>query len=367
MDQQERIKILKQIDLFRAFTPDELGVISSSTSEVYLDTETVLFEEGSVGRDMYILLEGALTIFKDKRAITTIEPIDYIGEMAIIEDKPRSATVIASERCRLIRITSSLFDTYFSQQPKSLVSMLTSLSKRIRKDTVLIAAEFQKANILIHDMRNAISAFLLMDLMLDGTLTKEQESFIQLMKKSRLDLSEMMDEAMANAKCLQFFRQMTVNSLAELIDELSSTFTVNEDMADKKLKYLTDNNVPDFPFHRVDIRRVITNLVYNAAQASKPGDTITVRLSKTEDHAIVEITDQGTGIPEKIQPQIFIPHFTTKQKGNGLGLASCKQIIEQKHDGKLFFETKTNQGTTFTFTLPFSPKKASIGTPDLFA
>ena len=96
-----------------------------------------------------------------------------------------------------------------------------------------------------------------------------------------------------------------------------------------------------------------TNLVINAGQASKPGDTINIHLLRTDEQAVVEVSDQGCGIDDEIKSKLFMPHFTTKLTGSGLGLASCKQIIEVKHGGTLSCHTNGGQGTTFKFTLPF--------------
>ncbi len=112
--------------------------------------------------------------------------------------------------------------------------------------------------------------------------------------------------------------------------------------------------MPQIPFYQVDIRRVITNLIINAGQASQAGDTITITLTQKDENVILDISDQGFGITEKNIHKVFLPHFTTKEEGSGLGLASCKQIIEIKHSGKLTFKTHPGKGTTFRFTLPIN-------------
>lgn len=356
MEKQERLKILRSIDLFRSFNDAELQNFAETITELQVEPDTILFEEGSVGRDMFILLEGSLQIYKENRTITTIRPVDYIGEMAIIEDKPRSATVISTVNSHLLKISPGQFDSFFSKQPASLVSMMKTLSNRIRHDTELLAAEFEKANILIHDMRNTVSAFLLLELMHDEPLSEEMQKYIHLMRKSRLDLTEMMEEALANAKRLRHSKHLTNNSLVLLIEELTdSEFSIHPDLCTKKLRSEIDRSMADFPFHRTDIRRVLTNLMINAGQASKDGDAITISLSQSDEHAIVSVTDRGCGIDRVILNKIFLPHFTTKKKGSGLGLASCKEIIETKHGGTLSVKTKKGTGTTFTFTLPFHP------------
>jgi signal transduction histidine kinase len=66
---------------------------------------------------------------------------------------------------------------------------------------------------------------------------------------------------------------------------------------------------------------------------------------------LVEIKDNGHGIAEETQAKIFVPNFTTKTSGTGLGLAMCKSIVEQSN-GAIWFETEGNKGTSFFVQLP---------------
>ena len=352
MDSQERIALLKGIDLFHSFDIAELASLAATIEEIDLPTGSVLCTEGASGEDMFILLEGTLQVFKDKRAITTLTPIDYIGEMAIIEEKPRSATVISSTPVRLLRITTAQFQHYLASQPQSLVSLMQSLSQRIRKDTKQLAQEYEKANILIHDMRNAMTAFLLLDIMAKEPLSPQLMRYVELLQKGRRDIAVMMDEALAKAKRLQFPKQLECNSLPALVNDVITSLSCHPDLCNKRLIIEDTIPIPDFSFNRIDIGRVITNLVINAGQASPPGTAIRIILSLQEGLAVVEVVDQGSGIAEDIQKKIFLPQFTTKENGNGLGLASCKAIIETTHGGTITVRSQEGAGTTFRFTLP---------------
>ncbi len=102
------------------------------------------------------------------------------------------------------------------------------------------------------------------------------------------------------------------------------------------------------------LNRLFTNLVLNALQAV-PEDTrpqITIDQTVSEGKVLLIIRDNGEGIPDSVQPQIFTPNFTTKTSGTGLGLAMCKRIVEQMN-GQIWFETSP-QGTSFFVQLPLS-------------
>lgn len=98
--------------------------------------------------------------------------------------------------------------------------------------------------------------------------------------------------------------------------------------------------------------RVFNNLIKNAIQAIPPKQQgkITVALTSSNDSVRVTITDNGSGIPEEMRDKIFVPNFTTKSTGAGLGLAMVKQIIES-HQGDVNFESKPGQ-TIFKIILP---------------
>ncbi len=99
--------------------------------------------------------------------------------------------------------------------------------------------------------------------------------------------------------------------------------------------------------------RVFNNLVKNAIQAIPEGRTgkISLQLKNINDKILVEIQDNGKGISEEDKDRIFIPNFTTKNSGMGLGLAMVKKMIEGI-DGKIWFESTENIGTTFFVELP---------------
>ncbi len=112
-------------------------------------------------------------------------------------------------------------------------------------------------------------------------------------------------------------------------------------------------SLPPVLCYTQQINQVFMNILINASQAIEKDGLIKVRTRHENGHVIVRISDNGCGIPEKIQSQIFDPFFTTKDigKGTGLGLSMSYSIIE-KHNGRIEVESKVGEGTTFTVYLP---------------
>jgi nitrogen fixation/metabolism regulation signal transduction histidine kinase len=99
--------------------------------------------------------------------------------------------------------------------------------------------------------------------------------------------------------------------------------------------------------------RVFNNLVKNAIQAKKEGinSHISIRIEKEKENVLIAIHDNGQGISKSLENKIFVPNFTTKSTGTGLGLAMVKQIIHN-HNGEIWFESTEGVGTTFYVRLP---------------
>ena len=99
---------------------------------------------------------------------------------------------------------------------------------------------------------------------------------------------------------------------------------------------------------------VFVNLLVNAIQAigDKKGDiTVEIVDEPSDENVVIKVIDTGAGIQEEIMGKIFDPLFTTKQVGTGLGLSSCKSIVDQ-HGGTISASSKVGRGTTFTIKMP---------------
>ncbi len=97
------------------------------------------------------------------------------------------------------------------------------------------------------------------------------------------------------------------------------------------------------------------NLIRNAIDAMKGKGTVRIQTALENDHIVVDIIDEGSGIPPGQQNRIFETGFTTKKRGMGLGLPLAQRIIRQHHDGKIFvLKSNEKEGTTFRVVLPIA-------------
>lgn len=128
----------------------------------------------------------------------------------------------------------------------------------------------------------------------------------------------------------------------------------HREMVEKKIRFeVLPSSVDHFIADDNLISQVVVDLLRNAQQAVGEVEEGTIRLSvvQSDNEVQVVVEDNGTGIPEAYADQIFIPFFTTRSGGNGIGLAISRQIVV-RHGGTITFSSFPGKGTTFTVSLP---------------
>ncbi|MCD6320103.1 MAG: HAMP domain-containing histidine kinase [Candidatus Desulfofervidaceae bacterium] len=135
-----------------------------------------------------------------------------------------------------------------------------------------------------------------------------------------------------------------------LLKEVINLISVGS-KADIQLNFLT--RIPQVKVDPDRFKQVLINLINNAVQAA-PDKPVKINVFFQKNWVVIEIIDQGPGIPEEYKEKIFEPFFSTKARGTGLGLAIVKKIINAHH-GKISFKSKPAEGTTFIVSIPASP------------
>ncbi|MDF5716238.1 MAG: ATP-binding protein [Rhizonema sp. NSF051] len=117
-----------------------------------------------------------------------------------------------------------------------------------------------------------------------------------------------------------------------------------------------EDNLPLIQVHGSALNQVWTNLIDNAIDATGEEGTIWIRTLSKKDYVVVEIADNGSGIPPEIQSRIFEPFFTTKAvgAGTGLGLEIAYRIVVGQHNGDIHCFSKPGD-TRFQVCLPYAP------------
>ena len=198
---------------------------------------------------------------------------------------------------------------------------------------------------LAHDLRNPLTVI---KGVVEITKTRNNLNNIGFSSK-QIDMMERAISRMSNQidDVLEFVKiqslRTTKNSLLETIG-----LSIAKIKKSDKIKINIPDKDVEFVYDADKIEVVLDNLLTNALQAINDSGEITIRVNDLENDVVVEVEDSGSGVPDDIISKVFEPLFTTKIKGTGLGLASCKSIIEQ-HGGSI---TVKNKPSVFTIKLP---------------
>ncbi len=217
---------------------------------------------------------------------------------------------------------------------------------------------------LTHDLRTPLVAadrmFKLLQQGVFGEVPATMEEAISSMIVNNQNLLEMLNQLLAvysydvGRKTLSFIEFDLKSLLEEVISEL--TLLAKDKGLDLQLNISGVEQIKQFKGDRIELRRVVTNLIGNAIKFTDQGG-IDVNLNASEATGItIEVKDTGIGISDEDQATLFEAFSQGKHKrsGNGLGLHLCRQIIEA-HQGTISVQSQLEKGTTFTVSLPLKP------------
>jgi signal transduction histidine kinase len=139
--------------------------------------------------------------------------------------------------------------------------------------------------------------------------------------------------------------------ITEVIDEAVAEVEKHTPPLDVSIYKNYSPDIPPFRMDRQLIVRVLYNLLLNAAQASPPRASVTVKTRQLGDTVEIAVIDRGSGIATKDRESIFNPFFTTKSSGVGLGLAIVSKIVDE-HGGQISVESESGAGSVFRVFLP---------------
>ena len=303
---------------------------------------------------------------KAAERVTTVEAKDAIGkkindilpEMMTIDLTSHTALLHQRKRARFMMNTisretqkPSIFE--ISLYPSEQGVIVVVEDKTEEEKTKRLSAIGATAGMVGHDIRNPLQA-----IVGDIYLLKE---YLKSMPKSETqkEAAESLDSIETN-----------VNYINKIVSDLQDySRSINPEYSDFNLKDTIEtilqsvnrqndldisvNITPSFfvTSDRNIIRRILSNLIVNAIQAMPTGGKISLSSFREEGNILIIVEDTGVGIPEDIKPKLFSPMFTTKAKGQGLGLAVVKRLIEALN-GTISFESQEGKGTKFVIKLP---------------
>lgn len=351
------------------FDPDTAQALAESADICQFDDQSIIFEEGAPSDAIYLVLDGSVAVKKanssgKSQIIAHIHADDFFGEFGVLDGQPRSATITAAGNATLARLDR---DTIMTHLEHAGLDLTIRIIKRIRESNQRhVEAQLRQERLslignmingILHDFRNPFTVIR----MLTDVIARMHEDT----RRHCVNIQDQIDRMTGMAEDVMAFSrgvttlslgQFSLQDLLERFEALNMTYFENESVT---FSHTVDDIEIEADFEK--LLRVLQNLVTNAVQAAAR-DTpcvIEIKSSLHDQDLTLEVTDNGPGIPESIQHNLF-EAFVTHGKANGLGLGmAITHAIITKHGGTISFETAKEQGTTFFITLPlFQPAPA---------
>ena len=454
-------EFLRRLELFANLSESDLDWLSGQMEPVSVAAGEILMEEGRPGDSAYIVEDGEFDVVKKSDVqdivIAVREPGEVVGEMALLDQAPRMATVRAVRDSRVMKIRGETLQQLLSQSPSAAMSILHIVSKRLRQNEGLLRQNEKMAALgtltagLAHELNNPASAVLRSSDQLRAALRDWSKIMIELdqrgLTKGQIDsvnhLRGVIETHPIQASGLDPLTQNDLenelqtwleahgvqkawelaptllpfgwdaNSLADLersfeaetliaivnclaagclvytlLNEVSlGTERIAEIVKSVKaysyldqgpiqqvditkglentlviLRYKMKDGIkvmreysPDLPVieaYGSELNQVWTNIIDNAIDAMQGKGELILRTRAEENNVVVEVEDNGPGIPAGIQKRIFEPFFTTKPPGMGTGMGlHIAYTIINNHYGQI--QLKSGPGRTcFQVSLP---------------
>ncbi len=207
---------------------------------------------------------------------------------------------------------------------------------------------------LAHDLKTPLIAIGGLGRLVLENIERQDFSFKQkldMIVKEANRLGKMVSEMLDFSRPLEL--HPTKGNINNVVNESLPIVSGLAQARNVKVQNLSSGDPPSMFFDSERIKQALINLLANAIEASPEEGTVSIYCYHKRKELIIDIKDQGTGVPSDKREEIFSPFFTTKEGGSGLGLAIVKKIVEAHH-GNLKILDEHEGGIIFRMTIPFS-------------
>lgn len=347
----------------------------------------VLCHEGAEETTFYILLDGKVDVTKtinnvEQRYLKSLVAGDFFGEMGLIHNAARAATVLAASPVTVLEIDKENFDRVLQHSSSVSMAMVREISSRLREndemaieDLRMRASELARAYQKLAEQELARREFLTNIAHELRTPLMAAGGFLQLMQKGLITPEKMVSALETVARNIQQITTL-VNDIMFLqeMDLILPKFqtvnmvTVAHEVADRyqdkaaanllTIQVNADSKLPNVSGDPKSLERALTALVDNAVKFSPDGGLVDINLREEGNDLVIDVADQGIGIEASRIPRIFDRFYHLENSndndnlfsGIGLGLSITNQVIKQ-HNGQLSVQSEPGKGSIFTVKL----------------
>jgi signal transduction histidine kinase len=382
------LEILQSIELFQGLTTEDLQKILKIGQEESFSAGEVIFREGDLAEKFYVILQGKVEVWKNyglpSQDILAIRGAgDTFGEMALIDELPRSATLKTVEPTLCLVQKKEDFQKLLKENSTITLTLMKSVSAMVRQSNEAFISGLRQKNLklekayqdlqvaqqelikserlstlgkfasmVLHDLRNPISILkgyaemIVLTPGVDEKISKYSEKIVAEAGRLSRMAGELLDFSRGDIR---------LNLLPVQLDTFF--LTLQENIAPayeaKELLIKIDNHVQEAIMMDLDrLLRVFINLADNARKAMEKGGTLTISARPEGKTVVFFIEDTGKGMSPEVLEKIFDPFFSqSTQGGTGLGMLVVSNVISA-HQGVLRVESQEGLGTKVIIQMP---------------
>jgi signal transduction histidine kinase len=371
-----KLKLLQNIKLFSDLHKPALKKIALLLEEMEYHKGHYIFRKGDEGDAVFIITKGKISVKDEEFVLSTLGEGEVFGEYALIDNKPRSASIYVEESVHLLRLSRTDFSRLFGDNKEILQAMLRMFVNRLRghdelekqladqtKQIIKQKTALEELNdeknhlmaIIAHDLRNPLSS----TISLADLLKSESESFdedqiicingiINALGRMKDMVNRILDVKALESKTEQVILEKI--DLSELIERSYQSF--KDQIEDKQLKVFLNLNEIYAKVDKQYLLQVLENLISNAIKFSQPGKAVYLNLWTKEGKAHIGIKDEGPGISMDDQKKLFLRYQqlsaapTAGESSTGIGLSIVKKYTEMMN-GSVSCESELGKGAKF--------------------
>lgn len=367
---------------FPGIKPAEVEELVANCQVKSYPAGTVLCRENAVEYIFYMILDGEAQVTKlinetENRLLKTLRPGDFFGEMALIHNAPRAATVTAVSPMVVLELEKAAFDRVLQHSSSMALAMVREISSRLREndemaieDLRVRASELARAyqqlaeqelarreflTNVAHELRTPLmAAGGYLQLLQRGALSGEQlKNAVDTVDRNVRQIITLVNDILFLQEMdlvLPEFQPVNMGEVCRNVIEKYKSKAIERRIA---LTLRGDANFPLLSGDARSLERALSALVDNAIKFSPRGGDVEIRLKAEREALLIMVEDHGIGIAPEAQQHIFDRFYHLERQDNdlfggiGLGLAIARQVVEQ-HNGRLTVISTPGQGSTFT-------------------
>jgi signal transduction histidine kinase len=340
------------------------------------DAGQVIFSQGARGDGFFCVETGEVEISAEvsdgeRKVFAKVGQGEIFGEMAVLDDGPRSASAIAGPPTKAYFIGRDELFSILQNNPEALIRLVRFFSQRIRNTNSQYIEEIVQAEKLavvgrfartiVHDFKNPLNVIGLSAEMASAKWSTQEtrDTSTDRIGRQIRRMSNMLNELLEFSRGKSQDLVLVATDYAEYLTELIAE--IQADVVEKKIELCIVDGPPAerIPMDPQRLSHLFYNLINNAVDEMSGGGKVTISFLIHDAEIVTRLTDSGPGIAPEMVDKLFEPFATHgKSHGTGLGLSICQKIVED-HGGRIWADSNPGDGATFCFTLPRSKLIAS--------